>query len=133
MYEATLPFFSLYGKLVTGLQKIELKPSPLDTDCNFGVHQLQSRSQRSGTRNSSSDNLDDDDDPIWKASCILDQLQRFEESARSPSNKSERLNSFGQVPSVPWLDAMMKERASDILAQDPDEVSRDREMFTSCR
>lgn len=114
----------MYGKLITGLQRIELKSLPLDTDCNFGVHQLQSRVQRIGTLHSSNndDTNNDDNDPIWKASCILDQLRRFEESALSPSNKSERLNAFGQVPSVPWLDAIMQERAGDILAQDPDEV-----------
>jgi hypothetical protein len=104
-YEATLPFFSLYGRLETGLQKIELLKGPLIVDRNFGVHDSE-------VDGPTSDNLSDEDDQIWKASCILYQLERFEE----PGPK--KIDSFGQVPSVPWLDTIMKERAREILVSE---------------
>jgi Phosphoinositide 3-kinase C2 len=103
VYQTTMPFFSQYGKLVTGLQKLALSSSPLDPTRNHGLVSV-------GTRES---NDDDEDDPVWKAVATLDQLERMEERARSNPAASD---TFGQVPSVPWLDAMLKERAQKVIA-----------------
>jgi hypothetical protein len=73
-----MPFFSRYGKLSTGLQRLELESDPLPADRNHGLQPLQ---------------------PL---------------GSKSAPTK-ERPNSFGQTPSVPWLDALQKERALEIL------------------
>lgn len=116
MYEATLPFFSQYGRLETGLQKLEFRrpKSHHSDDKNLGLHPLCPRGQQ----------VEKDDDLIWKASCIMDQLERFEEKARTPIKPAvDGYTSFGQTPSVPWLDVVMKERVKDILADESSSVS----------
>jgi len=99
-----MPFFSQYGKLKTGLQKLELSSSPLDAKRNYGLVPF-------GAKNK--DNDDNDDDPVWKAVLMLDQLERMEARARIKPASGEV---FGEVPSVPWLDALQKERAKQIIA-----------------
>jgi hypothetical protein len=100
-----MPFFSRYGKLSTGLQRLELESDHLPADRNHGLQPLRPLGE----------NRDDwGDDPVWKASCILHELEQQEERSRSAPTK-ERPNSFGQTTSVPWLDALQKQRALQIL------------------
>jgi hypothetical protein len=99
-----MPFFNHYGKLVTGLQKIELQSSPLDSTVNHGLVPLNYRNETTE---------ESENDPVWKASYVLDQLDRFEERARTAP---ATVNAFGQAPSVPWLDAIQKERAKQVIA-----------------
>jgi hypothetical protein len=152
VYEATLPLFSEYGRLVTGLHKINLTapatttttttdPSAFDpaedTTDNPGVYTLKhvakiNRSRRRlafqggplGTRpGAGAEDGDDDDeeDPVWEACRVLDQLERLERQARAFTKlPSSTLSSadpvlFGRIPSVPWLDALSKARAEAVL------------------
>jgi Phosphoinositide 3-kinase family, accessory domain (PIK domain) len=168
-----MPFFTQHGRLKTGLQRLELvSPTPPTTTTtpdeinkrrNHGLYQPQlsgKRQQNNGnyTGNSSfvNDSVTADEDPIWKASCILDQLARFEERANKtvmggavPTGTTTMSSaghatsgtsggsattataaaaaaipigatSFGEIPSVPWLDAMQKERCQQILAHHAD-------------
>jgi Phosphoinositide 3-kinase C2 len=104
VYHATMPFFNRYGKLSTGLQKLQLQAGPLNNpNRNYGL-----------VATTSEKNMDIDDDPVWKAVLIVDELERMEARNRNNPNLSGRDNddnTFGRTPSVPWLDAMMKERA----------------------
>jgi hypothetical protein len=96
----------LYGKLRTSLQKVELKaPSFFDHSRNHGISSIMDARRIK-------DKEYDESDPVWKSSLILDQLERFEEQARSAA-KPER--HFGDIASVPWLDALMMERCKDEL------------------
>jgi phosphatidylinositol 3-kinase len=106
LYRTTMPFFSRYGKLATGLQKLELTRSPLDSSRNYGLYDLK------GSDDAKSD---EDDDPVWKAVVILDKIQRMEARRRSqqPAISNE---TFGEIPSVPWLDQKQKARAKQIIA-----------------
>jgi hypothetical protein len=107
VYEATMPFFSRYGRLATGLQKLELEPpSSVRKDRNRGLFSLAPRNERIDEPN--------DDDPLWNASRTLDQLERMDKRAKAA--RPSAVDNFGEIPSVPWLDAMLKERAKQILA-----------------
>jgi phosphatidylinositol 3-kinase len=103
VYQGTMPFFSRYGKLATGLQKVTVQAGPLDTR-NHGLMPLVGRK----------DHDDDiDDDPVWKASYILDQLNKRDE--RPPATATQ----FGEIASVPWLDGLLRERAMEVLEDAP--------------
>lgn len=104
VYRTTMPFFTQYGKLKTGLQKLALSSSPLDSSRNHGLVSQD---------DSCSDN-GDDYDPVWKAVLMLDQLERMEARARTNPAAAEV---FGEIPSVPWLDALQKERAKRVIAE----------------
>jgi hypothetical protein len=145
-YEATLPLFTEYGKLVTGLQKVELcKPPPRLSGGevaanNPGVHSLEQmarlhRARRrigrttdpaasEGIQNEDDDDVEEDDDPVWEACCVLDRLERLEHQNRLFAKQLGQLSSassepaaFGKVPSVPWLDALSKARAEAVLQE----------------
>jgi len=96
-----MPFFSQYGKLRTGLQKLDLSSSPLDPKRNHGLVSEDTKT-------------DDDDDPVWRAVLMLDQLERMEARARTSPPAAQV---FGEIPSVPWLDALQKERAKQVIAE----------------
>ncbi|KAL7569147.1 hypothetical protein ACA910_016976 [Epithemia clementina (nom. ined.)] len=104
MYRAILPFFSRYGRLLTGLHRVELSKQPLDPSQNYGLYSLARRSERNDEAC-----IFIEKDPVWKASCILDQISRFED-------KSINYGLFGAIPSVPWLDNWEKECCLKILA-----------------
>ena len=65
-------------------------------------------------------------DPLWKASCVLDQLGRFRQPSRpgaatpgaapvrSPAAAAFALD---QVRPVPWLDALQRERCQQVLTE----------------
>jgi hypothetical protein len=102
IYETALPFFSSFGKLETGLRRLELHRS-LPQHCNLGLYRLQSHKHDNGQ------------DPVWKASLILDQLRRFEERDIQSAATPMRPTLFGELPAIPWLDQMEKQRAIDVL------------------
>lgn len=106
----TLPLFSKYGKLVTGLQKLNLESKPLHLDINCGLVPFGIDSKNDEKQ----DYSNDQQDPVWKACCILDQLSRIEERARSSTMNNN--DDFGNIPSVPWLDNMLKARAEQMIA-----------------
>jgi Phosphoinositide 3-kinase C2 len=101
LYQTTMPFFSQYGKLSTGLQKLSLTSTPLDPDRNYGLP---------ATFNIL-DIEDEDEDPVWNAVLVLEQLEKMEARMRSTPHQLANENNFGTINSVPWLDALMKERA----------------------
>ncbi|GAX24386.1 phosphatidylinositol 3-kinase [Fistulifera solaris] len=93
VYQGSMPFFSQYGKLLTGLRRILVKKGLLRSDINLGLcHDGEEKS-----------------DIIWEASQVLDKITRFEE--RPPV----QVLSFGDPPSIPWLDGLTKARALEIL------------------
>jgi Phosphoinositide 3-kinase C2 len=129
VYHTTIPFFTQYGKLVTGLQKLRLHRGAWTNPTNRNYGLILDRSIKD-------DPSDKDDDLVWKSVLILDQLERMETAERGvqqerihtnggnlpmSSHKNNALhidsdnhinnNTFGRISSVPWLDAMMKERA----------------------
>lgn len=99
VYQGTLPFFSRYGKLATGLQKVTLERNPSHS-CNPGLAVLTDKSD---------DSKFEENDPVWKASLVLDQLKKHEK--RGP------VAAFGEMNSIPWLDGLVKEQAKAILQQ----------------
>lgn len=103
VYQATLPLFSKFGKLLTGLQRSELKASVTMNTENHGLFPLQTRDEEVTDPVNS--------DSVWKASLILNELQRFDEKGPLVSN----LAAFGEIPKVPWLDILEKEQAEAIL------------------
>lgn len=135
VYTTTFPFFSQYGKLVTGLQKLPLHHHHsssnallLNPNRNHGLVPMMNDDDddNNDEKQPDSDNVSMEEyDPVWTSCCILDQLNRMEQrSRRNPSSSSSSAvyhhnpnDEFGQVPSVPWLDAMLKERAEKIIAE----------------
>lgn len=124
LFETKLPFFSAYGRLHTGLKRLELlKPAHFRTEAND-----PSRNPgllvppRRGEPNEWQE-----DDPVWKATRMVDQLDRFEES--KTSNASTRAAQggqgkiFGQIPSVSWLDKMSRAHC-EVLLNEAKEKSR---------
>lgn len=109
IYEASLPFFDPYGRLQTGLKRLSLQKPWFflrDSSRNPGLLPLSAE-------DISSDWKEDDD--VWKASRILDQLDRFEESKIESLPASSATKGFGDIPSVPWLDALCKEQCLEVL------------------
>jgi Phosphoinositide 3-kinase C2 len=101
IFQTTMPFFSQYGKLATGLQKLKLSAGPLDPSINYGLVPYKKKQS----------NADDDGDAVWKALKTLEQLNIMEEKARTSAEQI-----FGETPCVPWLDLMQKDRAKKIIA-----------------
>lgn len=93
----------------------------------------------------------DDDDPEWKASRILEQLDRFEEEAYKSSNiatsaakamrntnptgstnmgvpptatQTSTTKAYGDIPSVPWLDKIAREVCLQILKEGKEKSDR---------
>lgn len=101
-----MPFFSRYGKLATGLQRASLEQPTVDARRNHGVVPLASDAPESRPK----------DDIVWKASLVLDQLERIKERPIAPT-KADGLGAFGQTRQVQWLDEMTKERSQTILEE----------------
>jgi hypothetical protein len=131
---ATLPFFDAYGKLQTGLTRLPLK-RPTTTGetlrkngiaINPGLSQPPKKSDPSPWQW-------DDQDPAWKASRILEQLDRFEGYTKgnvSVTNGSGTVDTatpapslshpkfgaaFGDMPSVPWLDNLARQYCEETI------------------
>lgn len=102
----------MHRSQLTGVKREE------DSCWNAGLEPLQPRSERLA---------EEPFDPLWKASCILDQLDRFESQARKASTagssgaSSSRSPAFAldQVRSVPWLDALQRDRCQQVLTEAP--------------
>ena len=108
LYVATVPMFNAYGKLQTGLQRLDLQ-SPLSDSCqktNAGLLPPPKKSDPSEWQ---------EEDPIWKASRMLDQLERFEEVKVDPTARMGTNKAFGEIQPVPWLDALAKEYCHNTL------------------
>jgi len=91
-----------------------------ESSWNEGLEPLKSRTERAHETETH--------DPLWKASCILDQLSRFETQTRktnttgptgTSSSRAPVAFALDQVRSVPWLDALQRERCQQVLAETP--------------
>jgi phosphatidylinositol 3-kinase len=58
-----------------------------------------------------------EDDPVWKACRMLDQLERMEESKGDGSTQVGVSATFGKLPTVPWLDKIVKENCERELEE----------------
>lgn len=96
-----------------------------ESSWNEGLEPLKSRTERLA---------DETCDPLWKASYILDQLSRFENQTRNANTAgaagpslSSRAPAYAldQVRSVPWLDALQRERCQQVLAEAPQQSDMD--------
>jgi len=140
LYVATLPFFDAYGKLQTGLAKLPLRvPSQQTITSKQGIASNPGLLPPPKKSDCSSWQMDDED-PVWKASRIMDQLDRFEGSAKgtmstttgasgmsgtveggAASSASHTHSStarvFGEIPSVPWLDKLAREYCEATLRE----------------
>lgn len=145
LYEASLPLFDAYGKLQTGLTRLRLsspsKAGTRRTATNPGLPLPPKKTDPSFWQNH-------DSDTAWKASLILEQLDRFEGGKASsgvavhppgggtdPSTTGAAATSgsmggsamggtttanaktFGNVPSVPWLDNLAREYCMETLRE----------------
>lgn len=122
MFTATLPLFDAFGKLETGLVKLDLSPSNASpASGNLGLKPPVRKIDPSEWQ---------EEDAVWKASKIMDQLERFEETKVEPTLRSGTTSTFGEIQPVPWLDALAKEYCTATLreAQEKAEV---RNMLTS--
>ena len=121
LYRGSLPLFSGYGKLHTGLVRVELHSpsSPEEKESsrrNPGLLPPPRKTDPSEWQ---------EDDPVWKASRILDQLDLMEESKVDGSTPVGVTSTFGKLPAVPWLDKILREKCERELeeAKQKSEVS----------
>lgn len=119
IYHSTFPIFSRYGKLHTGLQRLELTDQPLDPRRNYGLYPIASRTKRNEEERGFAEK-----DPVWKISRILDRISQLEQ-------KNRNYSVFGNLPSVPWLDSMEKECCMKTLANIEAEDELWREQYES--
>ena len=101
VYCTTMPFFNRYGKLKGGLRKLSLSSAPLNPYKNHGLVGCLSEEK-------------EENDPVWQAILLLDNLERMEDRARANLGATD---TFGQTPYVPWLDNLEKERAKNVIAE----------------
>ena len=120
-----MALFDAYGRLRTGLQRLDLKkPNSNDENQlwpprNPGLVEPPGRDGPGKW---------EEEDPVWKASRILDQLDSFEVARKEGVVRSDGTptavvggsQAFGDIPSVPWLDSLTKQHCHDVL----NEVSR---------
>lgn len=107
LYESAMPMFDAYGKMQSGLTKLDLKrPSQRTNQLNEG---LVPPPQKGDTTEWQID------DPIWKASKILNRLERLEKTKADSTTTRGGFKTFGEVPSVPWLDKMTKDYCEQTL------------------
>lgn len=106
LYRTTLPLFSRYGRMHTGLRKLQFQSEKLDPRRNYGLISKEEDDVAApyGT----------DDDPVWKAVSILKSIERNEDRARTRQNFNE---TFGEIPTISWLDELEKERCRDIIEE----------------
>lgn len=101
--------FDAYGKLQTGLLRLDLTlPSDVDTSKNAGLLPPPKKTNRSEWK---------EQDKVWKASRILDRLERFESNRGASTASRGGGKTFGEIPSVPWLDAMAKDYCEKTLSE----------------
>lgn len=153
VWGTTLPLFDENGRLRSGLYKLKLYPNVLadggmryqgatKDDNVIPIETFLKGGATPGIVNSKDNNaissewlderkLDkDQEDPKWKASLILHELDRLETSTSSSNAAGTSLgvgtvnSQHSTTSSVPWLDALTRERCMDILnGEDDDEYS----------
>ncbi|KAL3912563.1 MAG: hypothetical protein SGILL_006830 [Bacillariaceae sp.] len=142
LYTATLPFFDSYGKLQTGMTKLSLDKehsnvSHQHTASNPGLMPM------SQTNDTSSWKTTNKTDPVWKASKILEQLDRFDSSTAkglvsAPTGTAahqklipatNKTAAFGEVPSVPWLDNMAREYCEKTLREAEEKAEQNSGLY----
>ena len=105
-----MPLFDSYGRLQMGLKRLGLQQPVLssqDAPRNPGLLSPPTQDVPSDWN---------DDDRVWKASRILDQLDRFGESRIDSLPGPGTSRAFGDIPSVPWLDSLCREKCLEILS-----------------
>jgi len=114
-----MALFDSYGRLRTGLQRLDLvKPTDAIETTDYTKNPgLVAPPQRNGPGKW------EDEDPVWKASRILEQLDSFEAARKggvrpdgAPATVDRETEVFGEIPSVPWLDALTRQRCEDVLS-----------------
>ena len=118
VFETTVALFDSYGRVKTGLQRLDLtKPDSAGTTTDSPTNPgLIKPPQRNGPGKW------EEDDLVWKASRILEQLDTFEVARKGgvrPDGTStaggNETEAFGDIPSVPWLDALTRQHSTSIL------------------
>lgn len=113
-----LRFFTEYGRLSTGLMRLNLEPSkgrhpPLVTVSEdfFGVGH---------------------EDPVWKASKILEKLDSLDTTRTGvlPSAVADNRKVFGQTKSAPWLDQISREYCQNVVASTEDSKGEEKSNLT---
>ena len=93
--------------------------------------------------NSSSWKQTDKTDPVWKASKILEQLDRFDTSTAkgvvsAPTGTAahqkiipatNKAVAFGEIPSVPWLDNMAREYCEKTLREAEEKAEQNSGLY----
>ena len=145
----TLPLFDQNGRLRSGLYKLKLHPNMLadggmsyqSMGCNNedgnemniesflhgGATPGISNNQQS-TQYSYSDrwfdgkklDCEDEDDPKWKASLILHELNRLESTPGTPGTNHHTLQQASSQRQTSWLNALTRERCVGILNEQED-------------
>lgn len=140
LFQAILPLFTAHGRLHTGLQRAELDayPSSRDENQNPGLYPPQRRPDHVSEWGR------DEEDPVWKASRILHQLEVLSQTTAQTSSiaptaptatntpaatspppsrpSNPNLPTFGSVPSIPWLDAITKEHCQRVIEEEKQET-----------
>jgi len=128
---ATLPLWDETGVLKTGLQRVPLA-------VHMGGYIPVSGGATTGRKHH---NIDMRRDEKWEASLIMDKLQKMEKDRDRQQDmqhshgsihtgRNEEYKSPLALESVPWLDAITKQRCLDILQEDVESVDNmDQEEF----
>ncbi len=136
VWGTTLPLFEKDGRMRSGLYKLRLHPNmmadggmryqsmggdgvendTIDTFLEGGATPGISNSDHN-TRSSHSGwfdgrKLQDEDDPKWKASLILHELNLAKNNVESTHTSSLQTTTSHEIP---WLDALTRERCSEVL------------------
>lgn len=126
-----------------GLQRLDLKKSlsvEMTDDCrNPGLALPPPRNRPSEW---------EEDDPVWKASLILEKLETFEVVRKEGNGRTDGAVStagggteakFGDITRVPWLDALTKQHCQNVLKEAANEEKlnlvfplKESERFPAC-
>lgn len=105
-----MPMFDAYGKMQSGLAKLDLTPPLQNVDRGINKGLLAPPGKGDNTEWQI-------EDPVWKASKILDQLERIEKSKADATTNRGGFTTFGEIQSVPWLDKMTKDYCEQTLSE----------------
>jgi Phosphoinositide 3-kinase family, accessory domain (PIK domain) len=97
---------------------VQLSQNPLGTDKNHGLYSLCDPHP--------ANKYDNTDDPVWKASLILEELNRIEKQSKL---RGSSLTHHLQTPAVPWLDRMQRERCRQIIQDALNDVADEQILF----
>lgn len=149
-----MPFFDAYGKLHTGMARLALRtPSRIDIKNEHGIS-INPGLDRPPHRSDPSSWQKDNDDPAWKASRILEQLDRFEGTAKGTTpgtstptdttassaastaastlhQKSAAGKAFGDIQSVPWLDKVARDYCEATIRDAEEKAGQNFGLYSS--